>query len=193
MPGFNQRLGFTRAEADDYYRRALEAYRKGQFDMAVDELSKAIEALPTRSEYYAARGLIYLEDGVMDRAEADFDAALKGFAYEMLAHYGKGMIAYQRKQWEAAQKHFQQAHFIDAARPEVMYYLALTYFHQNDRVNAANYMAQAHAGFEAANDKRKTDSSKWIKELEKSLARKPVVSTPELPRQQSFPMLDDGI
>lgn len=190
MPRFDQRLGFTRAEADEYYRRALEAYRKGQFDVAIDALNDAIDLLPGRSEYYAARGLIYLADSVDDKAAADFDTALKHFAYEMLGHYGKGILAYKARQWEDAARHFTQAHYIDPQRPETLYYLALTYFHAGDRVRSANYMAQAHQGFEAANDRRKADSARWIKELEKSLARKPEVSTPALPQQQPLSLPD---
>lgn len=189
MPSFNQRLGFTRAEADEHYRRALDAYRKDLYDAAVDELTKAIDMLPTRSEYYAARGLIYVEDKVYDKAEADFTTALQHFAYEMLAHYGLGMIQYHRQDWPGAIRHFTQAHYIDAARPETLYYLALAYFHSGDRASAANFMAQAHATFEAAGDKRKADSGKWIKKLEESVLRRPTVSVPELPQQQ--PLLED--
>jgi len=189
MPSFNQRFGFTRAEADEHYRLALEAYRKKHYDTAIEELTKALAMLPTHSEYYAARGLIYLEDSVNDKAEADFTTALQHFTYEMLAHYGLGMIAYQSKDWPSAIRHFTQAHYIDAARPETMYYLALAYFHSGDTASAANFMAQAHANFTAANDKRKADSGKWIKKLEESVLRRPTVSVPELPQQQ--PLLED--
>lgn len=191
MPRLDQRLGFTRAEADEYYRRALEAYKKGQFDIAVDALTEAIQLWPGRSEYYAARGLIYFEDGVDDRAAADFDAALNLFPHEMLGHYGKGMLAYKARNWEDAIRHFTQAYYIDPKRPETLYYLALAHFHAGDRPRAAHYMALAHQIFEASGHRYKTYSGRWIKELEKSLARKPEVSVPALPRQQTLPLADD--
>jgi tetratricopeptide (TPR) repeat protein len=191
MPRFDQRLGFTRAEADEYYRRALEAYKKGQFDVAIDALTEAIELWPGRSEYYAARGLIYFQDGVDDKAAADFDTALKHFPYEMLGHYGKGMLAYKARNWEEAIRHFTQAHYIDPQRPETLYYLALAYFHAGDRTHAANYMALAHQIFEASGHRYKTYSGRWIKELEKSLARKPESGSPSLPQQQTLPLLGE--
>ena len=73
MPRIDQQLGFTRYEADEYYKQALDAYRKGDYDTAVDAMKNAIAALPKKAEYYAARGLMYLEDGVTQSALEDFD------------------------------------------------------------------------------------------------------------------------
>ncbi|MEP7292308.1 MAG: hypothetical protein ABI835_11020, partial [Chloroflexota bacterium] len=56
MPRINQQLGFTRYEADEYYKQALDAYQKGDLDAAVDAMKNAIAALPKKAEYYAARG-----------------------------------------------------------------------------------------------------------------------------------------
>ena len=43
MPPINQRLGFTRFEADEYYKQALEAFKKNDFDNAIDAMKNAIE------------------------------------------------------------------------------------------------------------------------------------------------------
>ena len=84
MPRIDQHLGFTRFAADEYYKQALEAFKKGDFDAAVDDMKNAIAALPRKAEYYAARGFMYLEDGVTQSALDDFDQALKIFPHEML-------------------------------------------------------------------------------------------------------------
>src|SRR5262245_6689331 len=135
MPRLNQHLGLTRFSADEHYKRALDSYQKGQFDDAVDAMTDAIEELPTKSEYFAARGYFYLEDGVRDKAQTDFERALKIYPYEMLAHYGLGLIAYKGKNFDEALEHFTKAYRSDPQRPETQYYLALVCHNRHD--NAA--------------------------------------------------------
>lgn len=167
MPRIDQRLGFTRFEADEYYKQALDSYRKGDYDMAIDAMKNAISALPNKAEYYAARGLMYLDDGVTQSALDDFDQALRLYPYEMLAHYGKGMVAFKNQEWDEALQHFTTAYYVDTQRPETLYYLALSYYHKRDFASAANLMKLANDRFEALNDKRKADSQRWLRELAK--------------------------
>lgn len=167
MPRIDQRLGFARFEADEYYKQALEAYRKGDYDTAVDAMKNAITNMPNKAEYYAARGLMYLDDGVTQSASEDFDAALSLFPHEMLAHYGKGMIAFKKGEWDDALQHFTAAYYADTQRAETLYYLALTYYRKRDFASAANLMKLANDRFEATNDKRKADSQRWLRELAK--------------------------
>jgi tetratricopeptide (TPR) repeat protein len=165
MPRIDQRLGFSRFEADEHYKQALDAYRKGDYDTAVEAMTNAIAAMPNKAEYYAARGLMYLDDGVTQSASDDFDAALYLFPHEMLAHYGKGMVAYKNQDWDDALQHFTAAYYADTTRPETLYYLALTYYRKRDFASAANLMKLANDRFEALNDKRKADSQRWLREL----------------------------
>jgi tetratricopeptide (TPR) repeat protein len=172
MPSFNQRLGAGRYTADEYYRRALEAYRKNDFDGAVEAMNDALEALPNKSEYYAARGLMHLDDGELEKARADFEESLRRFKYEMLANYGLGVLEFKASHWDTALQHFLSAHYADQKRPETLYYIALSYQRKGDLVNATNYMVRANEGFEAANDRRKADSGRWLREFSKNLAQK---------------------
>lgn len=171
MPRLDQRLGFTRFEADEYYRRALESFRKGDFDSAIDAMTDAIDALPGKSEYLAARGLMFLEDAETEKAEADFEEALRHYAYEMLAHYGRGMIAYKAKDWDAALTHFVTAQRIEPQRPETAYYLGLTLAHKRQFADAAAQMAHAHQIFEKNDDRRKADAARWLRELTRQAER----------------------
>jgi tetratricopeptide (TPR) repeat protein len=168
MPRLDQRLGFTRYEADEAYKQALEFYRKGAFDDAVDMMTRAIEALPTNAEYFAARGLMLLEDGVLDGAHEDFRQALALFPYEMLAHYGCGVIAYRSEEWDAALNHFTHAFHAQTERPETLYYLALVYHQRGETANAVNLMGRALALFEQVGDKRKSDAVKWLRQMAKA-------------------------
>lgn len=167
MPNLTQRLGVPRYEADEYYRQALAAYQKKLFDQAIDRLDRAVDLLPTHAEYYAARGFIYLEDGARPEAEADFDAALRLHPYEMLAHYGRGMLAYRDGNWEDAVTFFARALAADPDRPETLYYLALAYHRQHNNALALGYMRQALERFDKAGDKRRADAARWVRELER--------------------------
>jgi tetratricopeptide (TPR) repeat protein len=178
MPRLDQRLGLTRYEADEAYKHALDAYKSGAFDNAIDAITAAIDVLPNHAEYYAVRGFFNLEDGEDDLAQADFETALRRDKYEMLAHYGMGMLAYKRAQksgdadqWDAALNHFTIALRIDPQRAETLYYLALVYYHRRDYPNAVQYMLSAQNAFEANGDRRKSSADKWVREFTRLVER----------------------
>jgi tetratricopeptide (TPR) repeat protein len=185
MARLTQRLGLTRAEADEHYRKALLAYQvvnqKRNLEEALLHMDAAISALPDNAEYYAARGLMYAEDGIDDKAEADFRAALKRFPYEMLAHYGLGVLAFRQRSWDAALAHFTEAYRVDPARPETLYYLAIVYHRRGENEYARQVMARAVAALDAAApnpdslsaadqralERRRSDAGKWLKTFQK--------------------------
>lgn len=165
----NRRLGLNRYEADEYYRLALDAYRKNRLDDAIMNVNEAIALIPNKSEYLAARGFFYLEDGIHDKAQADFEQALKLYRYEMLAHYGRGVIAYREKHWTEAVNHFTSAYQSDPKRPETLYYLALSHHHNRDNDSARRWMEMAAKAFSGVDERRKADAQKWLKEFQRIL------------------------
>jgi len=173
MPRLTERFGVARFDADEQYKQALAYYQKSQLNEAILAMEKAIELLPKNSEYYAARGFFYLEDGTNKKALADFTRALQLYPYEVLALYGQGVIAYKAKKWDEAITHFTEAYRADPQRPETLYYLALSQHHnsQNDLALAA--MRQASALFAAAGDKRQADAERWVRQLEKIITQPP--------------------
>ncbi len=173
MPSIAERLGVPRYEADEHYRQALLAYQKKQFDQAFDRLSRAIDLLPRHAEYYAARGFICLERGARAEAEADFEAALRLHPFEMLAHYGRGVLAYRDGNWEDAVTFFTRALAADPERPETLYYLALAHHRQRSHALALGYMRQALERFDKAGDKRRADAARWVRELERLASPQP--------------------
>ena len=166
MARLGQRLGLTRYDADQHYKLALQAYEKRKLDDAIIEMDKAIELLPNSPEYHAAKGFFYLEDGIDDKAIPSFEQALQIYPYEILAHYGLGVLANKKKKWEEALNHFNLAYRADPNRPESAYYLALTHHHMGNNPIAAHYMAQAEKYFDQKNDKRQSDAGKWVKTLQ---------------------------
>lgn len=166
------RFGLNRYEADEYYQKALEAYEKKNMEQAILTMQQAIELLPRNAEYHAALGFFYLEDGIMDKAEEEFDLALKYNAYELLANYGKGVLAYRARDWNQAIEFFMTAWATDSNRPETLYYLALAHHHNRDNAKALEWMQRAKAQYEAAGEKSiARDAEKWIDELDKFAER----------------------
>lgn len=188
MARFSQRLGLTRYDADENYKLALEAYRKRQLDEAILKMGDAIELLPTRAEYYAARGFFYLEDGEDKKAQENFQQALKLYPLEMLANYGRGIIAYKDKNWDEALAHFKDAFKADSKRPETLYYLAMTYHRKGDNAQAYAYMEMAVGAFDKAGDKRKADAQKWQREFQKIIEQQGKQEPPQIAKQQ-LPLL----
>jgi Flp pilus assembly protein TadD len=172
MTRLTQRIGLPRYEADEHYKLALAAYQKGNYDLAVSEMDKAIDLLPTQPEYFAARGFVFLQDGVLDKAEVDFKAALDLYGFEMLANYGLGVIAYKDKRWQDALDYFMTAYAVQPQRPEVLYYLALAHHRMRNNAAALDYMRQASAIFEQASDRsRRADANRWVRVLEELLEK----------------------
>jgi tetratricopeptide (TPR) repeat protein len=167
------RFGVSRYDADEFYRIALDAYQKKNLEQAVLNMNSAIELYPNRSEYYAARGFFRLEDGDNDKAGADFDLALSKNPYEILANYGKGVIAYNAKEYEKALDYFMKAWAADNHRPETIYYVAMIFHRQKQNQKALQWMRQANAIYLTASEKdneakrRQKNAERWISEFEK--------------------------
>lgn len=170
MSELTKRLGFNRYDADLAYKASLQHYLKRQLTDAILAVERAIELFPTHAEYWAARGLYYLEDGAEKEAKRDFEAALEIFPYEVLAHIGLGILAYRKSKWDEALDHFMQAYRADPNRAETAYYLALCHHRKLQNKQALEYMTRALTLMEKSNDKRKTDAQKWVRQFEKLIS-----------------------
>lgn len=162
-----ERLGLSRYDADQYYKQALQAYKKNNLEEAYAQIKLAIQLLPSHAEYHAVQGFFYLEDDVKKKAEKAFDEALSLNPYEMLANYGRGMIAYNDKNWEEAVAYFLDALAAQPTRPETQYYLAMVNHRLRNNTHALQWMQEAKNGFAKANDKRDRICERWIREFEK--------------------------
>lgn len=179
-----ERLGLTRYDADQHYRDALQAYKKRNLEEAHAQIKQAIEFHSGHAEYYAAQGFFYLEDGVQDRAEESFDQALAINPYEMLANYGRGIIAYKDKNWEEAASYFFDALAAQPTRPETQYYLALVNHRQSNNTHALQWMTEAQKGFEKVDDRRARQCERWIREFEKLVNEGVVRFNPDNPNAE---------
>ncbi len=163
------RLGASRVAADEHYAQSLSAYQARRLRDAQEHIESAIELLPHHAEYQAMLGWIHLQGDATPVAQAAFDAALDANPYEMLANYGKGMLAYREKQWESAAGYFLDALAAQPERPETQFYLALVRHRQGENAHAERWMRAAKANFAKANDDRAERCQAWIREFEKLL------------------------
>lgn len=163
----SKRLGLSRYDADVEYKLSMQYYLKHQITEAIMAAERAINLLPNNAEYYAARGLYYLEDGAEKEAKRDFEKSLELFPYEVLGHVGLGILAYRNSKWDEALEQFTQAYHANPKRAETLYYLALCYHRKMQNGEALQWMRKAQAQMETSNDKRKADAQKWVKQLEK--------------------------
>lgn len=169
MARLAQRLGLTRYDADVHYKQALQACQKRDFEAAYAQMRLAIQLLPNHAEYHSAQGFFLLEDGAESKAAAAFERALSLNPYEMMANYGRGVIACHKKNWNAAEACFLNALAAQPKRPETQYYLAVVKHRQGDNALALKWMQTAQAGFAQAGDKREQRCQAWMRELMKLL------------------------
>jgi len=178
-----RRLGLTHATAEAYYHRGLLAYRNRDMENAILDLSEAIYYDRRYPEYYATRGLFYVEDGKFAEAEADLLYALKLNKRLWLAHFALGVLRYKQKDYEAAHQHFLQATRHPDVKPEAWFYLAVTHYLLDNLLEALQAIEIALNGFHQA-DSRHADAQRWKAEIEKAIAqRAPKPTSASAPRR----------
>lgn len=157
-------FGLLRERAEQYYRRALQAFYANDFENAVLDVSEAIYLDRNYAEYYAARGLFYHADFKYQDANADFLYALKLKRDLWIAHYGLGLLAFQNNEYAQAEKFFGLALQYSLKRPEVQLYHAVTLYYLGNDVDARAEMELAIKWF-APDDKRLKEAQQWLKEF----------------------------
>jgi len=84
------------ASAEDYLKSGQEYYKKGQYDLAIADLNKAIELNPRDAGIYGWRGSAYSAKGQYDLAIADYNTAIELNPKYAVA-YGHRGVAYAHK------------------------------------------------------------------------------------------------
>ena len=83
-------------------KQALAAAQKGDYDTALAEFTKALQADPKDPEIYNNRGSIYTFKGQYDQAIADFNQALKLNPRYANAYYNRGVAYYNKSLYDKA-------------------------------------------------------------------------------------------
>jgi Flp pilus assembly protein TadD len=157
-----------RFEADQLYQQALSAAQRDKLNDAISKLNQALLLAPKVAEFLAARGYFYLQVRAFEQAQADFDQALRHNAYEGLANFGEGMLAYRQNQWSEAERYFERAWATQTERAEYRYMLALVIFKQGRIREAQEHMEVARVAYQKLGDAqqvRQVDA--WLLEFER--------------------------
>jgi tetratricopeptide (TPR) repeat protein len=106
----NQAIPVHPKEAELYYHRATAQLAGGHADQALADYDTAVNLDPKQAPYLAGRGLAkYRASKDVDGAKADFEAALKIDATSYAAWFNRGVLAHERKQFEAAERDLRRA------------------------------------------------------------------------------------
>ena len=96
-------------EAEFYYNRGIAYGKKGQYDRAISDFTKAIEIDPRYAEAYNNRGIAYGKKGQYDRAISDYTKALKINPMFAGAYYNRGVAYYYKKEYDKSLEDVEKA------------------------------------------------------------------------------------
>jgi tetratricopeptide (TPR) repeat protein len=180
---FARHFGLTRQKAEAYYRRSLKSFEENDLENAILDVSEAIYYDRGFAEYYIAAACSTGEQPAR-RSRNRFQYAARLDKRQWLAHYGLGVLAYQRDEFEEAAKHFTEALRQAPDKPEALYYRALAYHELQEFEKAIADMEKA-IELMPANDKRRKDARAWIRGFETGLeARGPAPSDIKVERPE---------
>lgn len=126
---------------------AMGYFENKQYDVALDEASKALDVDPNLSEAYTLRGLSYSQLGEQARAEASFQRALQIRPNDVDARHNLGVFYCQNNQLQQAVLQFQQAvaQALVRERGKTLLTMGICQARLGDKEGAEQSLQQAHA------------------------------------------------
>jgi type IV pilus assembly protein PilF len=106
----------TKRRAEVRMELAMGYFRRGQLDIALEEVKRSIDADPSQSAAYNLRGLIHASQGDETLAEQSFRQALQINARDTDAMQNFGWFLCQRKRYAEADAVFVQALAVQQSR-----------------------------------------------------------------------------
>ena len=88
--------------AEAYFVRGVTYARKGQYDKAIADFTKAIELNPRHAEAYINRGLAYKNTGQYDQAISDCTKAIEINPRDAEAYNNRAIAYYFREEHDRA-------------------------------------------------------------------------------------------
>jgi len=95
-------MGAEEKSAEFYVKRSVEHTKKGKFDQAIADLSKALMLNPRNALAYNNRGILYRKKGQLDRALSDYNRALKLNPRFAEAYNNRAVAYYYKKEYDKA-------------------------------------------------------------------------------------------
>lgn len=88
--------------AEEYLRRGIAFYSRGNFDQAISNFSKALKIKPDFAEAYLNRGLAYINSDEADKAFLDYARAIEINPKFDEAYYVRGLAHASKKKFDEA-------------------------------------------------------------------------------------------
>ncbi len=118
------------------YDRALCKGHMGDYEGAISDLSRCIEAQPNDASNYCQRGFVAIKIGRLDEAQQDYQKAAELAPGDARAFRQLGFIAMERQDYAAAVSSYDRAIAIDSERAIAFYNRALCKRHLKDHEGA---------------------------------------------------------
>jgi tetratricopeptide (TPR) repeat protein len=148
----------TKKEVMEYQslsRAGQASLNKGEYDKAIDQFSKAIEASPFEVSNYYYRGLAWYKNGNKDKAIADFDKVIILDARWQSAYIYRGLCKMEGGEYKEALKDYKTALNRDPKDPIIHNNLAWFYTMAEDEQlrDAAKALEHAKKAVELSHEK----------------------------------------
>jgi tetratricopeptide (TPR) repeat protein len=107
--GFATAVGAEEKSAESYFKQGAKHLKKGQFDQAIADSTKALEINPRYAKAYLNRGAAYVGKGQHDRVIADCNKALEINPRLAEAYNNRAVAYYSKKDYDKAWKDVRKA------------------------------------------------------------------------------------
>jgi len=118
--------------AEFYYNRGITYYKKGQYDQAILDYTKALEINPRHAKAYCNRGVAYGEKGIHDQAISDFNNALEIDPRYAEAYYNRGVAYREKGQYDQAISDYTKALEINPRHAGAYYDRGVAYYFKRE-------------------------------------------------------------
>jgi tetratricopeptide (TPR) repeat protein len=119
-------------DANVYLFRGADYFRKGLYDQAVSDFTRAIEINPEHAEAYSNRGVAYVKKGDYDRAISDYNKALEIDPDYAQAYSNRGTAYTVKGDYDRAFSDFDRALKINPRNAEACSNRAVAYIRKGD-------------------------------------------------------------
>jgi tetratricopeptide (TPR) repeat protein len=127
--------------ANDFFQQGFDAASNGQYDVAVQNYTSAIERDPNRIYFYYHRGLAYKALHEKPQAIADFKQCISMRPIAE-AYYEIGIYKYDELDMATAKQYFEQARELKDNLDKLNYYLGVINYRMNNYDTAEAQLTQ---------------------------------------------------
>jgi tetratricopeptide (TPR) repeat protein len=110
---FSQAIHHNALAVSAYVNRSTAYYQQDHYELALNDLSRALELMPDHFALYLNRSIIYNKMGESDRAAADFDQAMCINPQNFMTHISQSLLLLPLEQTNAGS-------FFASATPHLM-------------------------------------------------------------------------